>query len=225
MRTILVVDDEPAIILLIRHRLEHDGFRVLTAENGIDAIITAKSHHPDLIILDLMLPGIVGLEVLRELRTHSTVPIIILSARKEEVDRVVGLELGADDYVVKPFSVRELSARVKAMFRRQETRSIETDLTWNGIAINLDRREATVQGRPVNLTSTEFELLSLLLRNPGRVFSRQDLLRQVWGYEVGGDARTVNVHIKNLREKLGEEGQGEIETVRGVGYRMRNHQR
>ena len=221
-RTILVIDDEPAILTLIRHRLEHDGFRVITAEDGLTAWDRIRQERPDLIVLDLMLPGLPGLDLLSRIRSQYSVPVIVLTARKEEVDRVVGLEMGADDYVTKPFSVRELSARIKAMFRRQEDRRDHSaEIHRHGIVLNSHQRWATVHGKPVSLTATEFSILALLLENPGRVFSRQDLFRHVWGYDVaGGDTRTINVHIKNLRDKLGD-AQTAIETVRGVGYRVR----
>jgi DNA-binding response OmpR family regulator len=219
-RTILVVDDEPAILVLIRHNLEHEGFRVLTAEDGATALSVVTDQHPDLIVLDLMLPGIPGLEVLRQIRALSVVPVIVLTARKEEVDRVVGLEMGADDYVTKPFSVRELIARIKAMFRRQDLGAATPEIVLHGLSVNMENRIVHIEGRSVNLTTTEFEILALLAQHPGRVFSRQELLRQVWGYGDLGDTRTVNVHIKNLREKLGE-AQSLVETVRGIGYRIR----
>lgn len=219
-RTVLVVDDEPAIVVLIQHSLEHEGFRVLIAEDGITAVERVREERPDLVVLDLMLPGIPGLDVLRQIRLLSTIPVILLTARKEEVDRVVGLEMGADDYVTKPFSVRELVARIKAMFRRQEIRSVSPEILLHGLSLNMERRTVSYEGQRVNLTTTEFEILALLVQSPGRVYTRQDMLRQVWGYGEMGDARTVNVHIKNLREKLGT-AQTLIETVRGVGYRMR----
>ncbi|PSR21850.1 MAG: DNA-binding response regulator [Sulfobacillus acidophilus] len=219
-RTILVVDDEPSILTLIRHRLEHDGLRVLTAGDGLSALQRISADTPDLLVLDLMLPGMPGLEVLRTMRQFSAIPVILLSARNDEVDRVVGLEMGADDYVTKPFSVRELAARVKAVFRRQELRNETGRLVVHEVSVNLAERSVSVQGQVVALTTTEFEILTLLMRNPGRVFSREELFRQVWNYEVAADTRTINVHIKNLRGKLQAEA-SLIETVRGVGYRIR----
>lgn len=219
-QTVLIVDDEPGIVTLIAHRLEHDGFVVLTASDGPSALNRVQLHAPNLMVLDLMLPGMSGLEVLRQMRQFSTIPVILLSARNDEVDRVVGLEMGADDYVTKPFSIRELSARVKAVFRRQEIRRTSTELTAHGVSINLQHHSVTVHGRTVRLTTTEFAILSLLMHDPGRVFSRDDLFREIWSYEVPGDTRTINVHIKNLREKL-EESAALVETVRGIGYRLR----
>lgn len=219
-RTILIVDDEPAILTLITHRLEHEGLRVLTAADGPSALERICVDAPDLVVLDLMLPGMSGLEVLRQMRRFSTIPVILLSARNDEVDRVVGLEMGADDYVTKPFSVRELTARVKAVFRRQEIRRTSTELNVHGVTVNLQHRSVTVQGQAVLLTTTEFEILTLLMRKPGYVFSREELFRHIWNYEVPGDTRTINVHIKNLREKL-QGGAAVIETVRGIGYRVR----
>lgn len=220
-RTILVVDDEPAILTLIEHRLTHEGFRVITAENGHVAWQRITESKPDLIILDLMLPGTPGLELLRQIRGQFQIPVILLTARKEEVDRVVGLEMGADDYVTKPFSVRELAARVKAMFRRQSVESVASpEIQIHGIAINQEQRWVTVGGQAISLTATEFEILVLLAQHPGRVFSRDEIFRHVWGYDVAGDTRTVNVHVKNLRTKLMEQ-QDAVETIRGIGYRVR----
>jgi DNA-binding response OmpR family regulator len=219
-RTILVVDDEPAILTLISHRLEHDGLRVLTATDGASALEKISGQAPDLLVLDLMLPGLSGLEVLRQIRRRSTIPVILLSARNDEVDRIVGLEMGADDYVTKPFSVRELTARIKAVFRRLDIKPTAGPLNVHGVAVNVSERSVRVHGQAVFLTTTEFEILTLLMRVPGRVFSREELFRHIWNYEVPADTRTINVHIKNLRGKL-RDGAEVIETVRGVGYRVR----
>ncbi|NMP23164.1 response regulator [Sulfobacillus harzensis] len=221
-RTILVVDDEPAICELVRFHLERDGFRVLTTDNGLDALMMQQDHQPDLVILDEMLPALPGFDVLRRLRAESQVPVIMLTARKEEVDRVVGLELGADDYVTKPFSVRELIARVRAIFRRQEPPVKTLAFSNNGITVRVEEQRALVDDQPINLTATEFQILALFMRHPGRVFSRSDLFASVWGYDSHGDTRTVNVHIRNLRDKLGAKGML-IESVRGVGYRLNAH--
>ncbi len=221
VRTILVIDDEPAIVTLIAHRLTLDGYRVITAHNGDDAWIIINENIPDLIILDLMLPGIPGLELLREIRQRHTMPVIVLTARKDEVDRVVGLEMGADDYVTKPFSILELAARVKAMFRRDEMHTLSHEISLHGIDLNADRREVHIHGYLTHLTSTEFEILALLLQHPGRVFSREEIFHHVWGGEIAGDTRTINVHIKNLRAKLFD-AQDVLETVRSVGYRIRS---
>lgn len=218
--TVLVVDDEPAIRELVRFTLEREGFRVRLAGDGWEALEAARREAPDLVVLDLMLPGLSGEDVCRALRAEMDVPVLMLTARKEESDRVSGLELGADDYVTKPFSPRELAARVRAILRR--TRSREAG-GGEGLVVDVERRRVTLDGRPVDLTYTEFELLRTLRAYPGRVFSREDLLSRVWGQDFYGDTRTVDVHIRHLREKLGEDPARPrfIETVRGVGYRFR----
>lgn len=222
---VLVVDDETAILELVAYNLTREGFEVMTAEDGLSALDRVRQEAPDLIILDVMLPGMSGLEVCRNLRQKTDIPVILLTARKDEVDRVLGLELGADDYVTKPFSPRELIARVKAILRRSTKTAERTDeVRAGGLVIDLERRVVTVDGTAVNLTFTEFELLSILARNPGRAFTRDELLVRVWGEDFYGDARTVDVHIRHLREKL-HDSQGAprfIETVRGVGYRFRD---
>jgi DNA-binding response OmpR family regulator len=224
--TILVVDDEPAVTDLLAYNLRKAHFAVLTAANGTEALRLASNAQPDLILLDLMLPEVDGLDVCRELRRTSAVPIIMLTARGEEVDRVVGLELGADDYVCKPFSVRELLARIKAVLRR----GAPDDVTKaggamlygpGGLRLEVERRTVQVGDLPVELTRLEFDLLHLLLTNPGRVFTRERLLEQVWGYDYAGDTRAVDSAIKRLRGKLrAASPQADmIEAVRGVGYR------
>lgn len=222
-RTILLVDDETAILELLQFHTEREGFRVLTARDGEQALAIVRDRRPDLIVLDSMLPGLSGLDVLREVRRASDIPILMLTAKKEEIDRVLGLELGADDYVTKPFSVRELIARIKGLLRRRDPAGPEptTQLARDGLVIKPDEHTAWLDGALLPLTLTEYDILFLLMKNPGRVFSRNDLLRSVWGYDFAGDARTVNVHIRNLREKLGESAAC-IETVRGVGYRFRS---
>jgi len=223
--TILVVDDEPAIVDALRYNLEKSHHRVLVAQDGERALQLAASGAPDLVILDLMLPGIDGLEVCRRLRQTGQIPIIMLTARDEEVDRVVGLELGADDYVAKPFSMRELMARVRALLRRA-TRPPTGDearhLTAGDLSVDLNRREVTRDGHLLALKPKEFDLLVFLLRNPGRVFTREQLLDQIWGYDFAGDTRTVDVHVRWLREKTEEEpgSPRRLVTVRGVGYRL-----
>lgn len=223
---VLVVDDEAAIVELVEYHLTREGFSVLTASDGAGALKRAQQDQPDLIILDVMLPGLSGMEVCRQLRRSTDVPIILLTARKDEVDRVLGLELGADDYVTKPFGPRELVARVKAILRRS-TRGWEAggDVRTRGIRIDPERRVVELDGTALELTFTEFELLQILARNPGRAFTRDELLARVWGEDFFGDARTVDVHIRHLREKL-EDDSGTprfIETVRGVGYRFKDH--
>jgi two-component system alkaline phosphatase synthesis response regulator PhoP len=218
--TVLVVDDEPAIRELVRFTLEREGFRVRLAGDGWEALDAARREAPDLVVLDLMLPGLSGEDVCRALRAEMDVPVLMLTARKEESDRVSGLELGADDYVTKPFSPRELAARVRAILRRTRGRDMPGS---EGLVVDVERRRVTLDGRPIDLTYTEFELLRTLRAYPGRVFSREDLLSRVWGQDFYGDTRTVDVHIRHLREKLGEDPAHPrfIETVRGVGYRFR----
>jgi two-component system alkaline phosphatase synthesis response regulator PhoP len=220
--TILVVDDEPAIQELVRFALERDGFQVAVAADGWDGLNQARALKPDLVVLDLMLPGLDGMALCRALRAEMDVPVLMLTARKEESDRIAGLELGADDYVTKPFSPRELAARVRAILRRTKSPREAPDAS-EALHIDSDRRRVLVHGQPVELTYTEFELLRALAGAPGRVFSRDELLTRVWGGEFYGDSRTVDVHIRHLREKLGDESSQPqfIETVRGVGYRFR----
>jgi DNA-binding response OmpR family regulator len=226
--TILVVEDERELNTLIRRHLEDEGHRVLQAFDGPSALGLGQQDRPDLVILDWMLPGLDGLEVCRRLRRNSIVPILMLTARAEEVDRVLGLEVGADDYLTKPFSIRELLARVRAIFRRIELQSSQagspelgTPVLVDGpLRIDVGEHVASVEGRTVELTPKEFDLLALLVRNPGRAFARDYLLDKVWGYEYGGlDTRTVDTHVLRLRKKLASVGD-RIETVWGVGYRF-----
>ena len=223
---ILVVDDEPAVTDLLAYNLRKSGYEPLVAADGREALRLAHQARPDLILLDLMLPELDGLDVCRELRKTSTVPIIMITARGEEIDRVVGLELGADDYVSKPFSVRELMARIKAVLRRaaQTTKEHpETSLQGKaGLVLDMDSRHASVQGFPLGLTRLEFDLLHQLLSNNGRVLTRERLLEQAWGYDYVGDTRAVDSAIKRLRAKLRaiSSDADNIESVRGVGYRL-----
>jgi DNA-binding response OmpR family regulator len=221
---ILVVDDEPAITELLRYNLQRNGYQVVVAHDGREALRLARGGHPDLIVLDLMLPELDGLDVCRELRRESSVPIIMLTARDGEVDRVVGLELGADDYVTKPFSVRELVARVKAVLRRVAAREGDavSRLRIGPLAIDTLAHEAHVGDSPLALTRLEFDLLEMLVRHAGQALSREQLLDQVWGYDYFGDARAVDSAIKRLRARLQSAGgpSGMISTVRGVGYRL-----
>lgn len=220
---ILVVEDEPKIREIVRVYLERDGFSVEEAEDGEQALRKAKEVDPRLVILDLMLPGVDGWEVCRQIRRTSDVPIIMLTARGEEADRVAGLELGADDYVPKPFSPRELVARVKAVLRRARgERERGQVLQYGDLVIDLACRRVVCRGCEVPLTPREFDLLWFLAKAPGRVFTREVLLEQVWGYEYPGDTRTVDAHIKNLREKLGPTGSQFIRTVWGVGYKFQS---
>jgi DNA-binding response OmpR family regulator len=222
-RKILVVDDEPEIVKLVRAYLEQAGFIVVTAAEGQEALAVFRYEKPNLVILDLNLPGMDGLDVCRALRRSSEVPIIMLTARIEETDRLIGLELGADDYVVKPFSPREIVARTRAVLRRTEgqPRPPET-LTAGDLSLDLNRRSAELAGAPIDLTTMEFDLLTLLAMHPGQVFTRMQLLDRLQEHAYPGYERTIDVHIKNLRKKLGDEPRNPrfIETKRGVGYRF-----
>ncbi|HXX61405.1 MAG TPA: response regulator transcription factor [Candidatus Sulfotelmatobacter sp.] len=224
MQTILVVDDEPRIAQLARDYLEHAGFAVLTAGDGQAAVATAHARRPDLVVLDLGLPGMDGLDVARTLRRESSdVPIIMLTARDDELDRILGLELGADDYVTKPFSPRELVARVRAVLRRAERAQAPADLIIVGdLVMDVARMRVEVAGRPVDLTATEFQLLAALARQPGRIFTRAQLLDAVHGVAFESYERAIDTHIKNLRRKLEPEPRQPryILTVYGVGYRL-----
>jgi phosphate regulon transcriptional regulator PhoB len=222
-RKVLVVDDEESVRELIELYLTKEGFDVVLAKDGKEALRLNGEHHPDLIVLDLMLPGLDGWEVCKQIRSASRVPIIMLTARAEEVDRVVGLELGADDYVVKPFSPREMVARVKAVLRRGSAGPEEQEtLTFPGLRIDRTQHRLEVDGEEVHLTPTEFRLLWCLASQPGRVFSRAELLDKIWGYDSESDARTVDVHIKRLRQKTkaAEKRSFAITTVWGLGYKF-----
>jgi DNA-binding response OmpR family regulator len=223
MKTILVVEDETAIARLIRDYLEQAGFTVLLAGDGNAAIQLGQTAKPDLVVLDLGLPGRDGFDVTRELRRTSEVPIVVVTARGEETDRIVGLELGADDYVVKPFSPRELVARVRAVLRRTENRQAPAPVIRAGdVEIDTTRMRVTVAGNPVELTATEFQLLATLAREPGRVFTRSQLLDAVHGVAFESYERAIDAHVKNIRRKL-EPIPGApryLQTVHGVGYRF-----
>jgi DNA-binding response OmpR family regulator len=224
--TILLVDDEDSIQKLLAYPLEREGFRVLQARDGEEALERFASERVDLVVLDLMLPKLDGLEVCKRLRAISEVPIIMLTARDDELDKVLGLELGADDYITKPFSIREFRSRVRALLRRASApRRVATDgesISAGGLRIDLPRRTVEVRGRPVQLTYVEFELLRTLAGQPGRVYSRRMLLEALWGAADFREPRTIDVHVRHLREKL-ERDPAEPEyilTVRGVGYRF-----
>jgi len=221
---ILVVEDERDIADLLRYHLEREGFRVVTAASGSQALREVERERPDLVLLDLMIPEGDGLEVCRRLRAApvtARLPILMLTARAEEVDRVLGLELGADDYVTKPFSPREVMARVKGLLRRAAEPAIEEGHHAGGLTVDVARHTAQVKGRPLALTPKEFELLRALIEARGRVLTREILLDRVWGYDHAAEieSRTVDVHIRRLREKLGPEAR-RIVTVKGVGYRF-----
>jgi DNA-binding response OmpR family regulator len=219
--TILVVDDEKNIVQLARLYLNKEGFRVEAAYDGAQALEKAKSVRPDLVVLDIMMPELDGLAVCRELRKSTNVPIIILTARGDDVDRIVGLELGADDYVTKPFNPRELVARVKAVLRRT-TQEVPRQpvLEAEGLRVDLDSREVTIDGDQVTLRAKEFDLLTAFLRHPGVVLDRERLLQLVWGSDYYGDTRTIDVHVAWLREKLAKAERVKIQTVWGVGYKL-----
>jgi DNA-binding response OmpR family regulator len=227
MPTILIVEDERNLCDLIRDNLQEQGYQVLQAFDGPSALTMAKDAVPDLVILDIMLPGIDGLEVCRRLRQGSIVPILMLTARAEEIDRVLGLELGADDYLTKPFSMRELKARVRALLRRVEmmqTTNLSANqvVTFAGLYLDPTSYETRLDDQTIDLTPKEFGLLYLLVRHPGRVFSRAYLLDEIWGYEAAAYDRTVDTHIYRLRQKLGAEGEiaQRIVAVRGIGYKF-----
>ncbi len=220
MPKILVVDDEPNIIELARLYLEREGYQVEGVSTGQDALSKQSTGHPDLIVLDLMLPDIDGFEVCRQLRAKSDIPILMLTARKDDVDKIVGLELGADDYFTKPFNPRELVARVKAILRRYQAGLKPTETIDIGdLHIDLSRHEVAVAGQPVKLRTKEFALLVAFAQNPGIVFSREKLLDMVWGYDYYGETRTVDVHVNHLRERM-VGSRVSIETLRGTGYKM-----
>lgn len=223
-RTILVVDDERKIRQLVRAYLEKEGYAVIEAATGPDALELVRNDHPDLVVLDVMLPGLDGIEVLREIRTFSDVYVVMLTAKSEEVDKLIGLSVGADDYLAKPFSPRELLARIKAVLRRDRgvAKPDRTGLNFEGLTVDDDRREVKRNGTAVELTALEFDLLVALASEPGRVFSRRQLLERVWGWDFFGDERVVDVHIRNLRKALGDDASRPaiIGTVRGVGYKF-----
>jgi DNA-binding response OmpR family regulator len=224
--TILIAEDERDLSNLVRRHLEDEGHQVLQAFDGPSAALNAAHEHPDLVILDWMLPRLDGLEVCRRIRRESIVPILMLTARSEEIDRVLGLEVGADDYLTKPFSIRELLARIRALLRRieldrdgQATETAPPLLVLGPLRVDLAEHVASVDGSPLDLTPKEFDLLALLVRNPGRAFARDYLIEKVWGYDAGGFDRTVDTHVLRLRKKLGPVGE-RIETVWGIGYRF-----
>jgi len=221
-KRVLVVDDDAKTVELVKLYLNRDGYRVLTAYDGIEALRLAREGHPDLIVLDLMLPGIDGLEVCRTLRNESDVPIIMLTARTTDQDKLIGLELGADDYMTKPFSPRELAARVRTVLRRLPGERGPAQVKQGELTVDFHKHEATLANRPLNLTSVEFRLLGVLAKEPGRVLSRAQLIEQALGPDFEGFDRTIDVHILNLRRKLEPDPSHPryIKTVYGVGYRF-----
>ncbi len=224
-RTILVVDDEPTLRETLAEALDADGFRVVTAADGREALAQFREHRPELVVLDLMLPELSGIEVCRIIRQESGVPILMLTAKSSEIDKVLGLELGADDYVTKPFSLRELSARIRALLRRTEQAPAEgpTTVSLGDLTVDLAGHRLLRDGAPLAMKPRVFELLAFLLRHPGQVFSRDQLLEQVWGYDYAGETRTVDVHVHWLRSaiELDPAAPALVQTVRGVGYVFR----
>lgn len=225
MPKILVVEDSPSIIDALEYGLGAEGFKVVTATDGERCLVLFERERPDLVLLDLMLPGLSGTEVCKRIRAASSVPIIILTAKDTEVDKVVGLELGADDYVTKPFSMRELVARVRAVLRRgreHEAVDVTTAVEANGIRIDPERHEVLVRGKRIELPPKEFALLRLLVRNAGRVLTRDVLIERVWGADYVGDTKTLDVHIKRLRGRIEPDPKDPalIITIRGVGYKL-----
>jgi DNA-binding response OmpR family regulator len=223
MATVLVVDDESIVREVVVKYLRREGYRTLEAGDGDTALELVESEHPDLVVLDLMLPGTDGLAVCRRIRARSELPVIMLTARGEEADRIVGLELGADDYVTKPFSPRELAARVKTVLRRTQAPSLsDSRLEFGDLEIDATTREVVKDGTPLQLTAKEFDLLWFLASNPRHVFSRDQLMDRVWGYEAALDTGTVTVHVRRLRSKIEDDPSlpRRLETVWGVGYRF-----
>ncbi|MDO5044005.1 MAG: response regulator transcription factor [Coriobacteriia bacterium] len=227
--SILLVDDEQAILDFVSYNLKHQGYKVLTAQNGVDALALFKAHSVDMAILDIMLPGMDGYEICRRIRLTSNIPVMFLSARDTEVDKIVGLEIGADDYLAKPFGVRELLARVKALLRRknidtQESQNTESRYQANGVVIDKLAHTANYLGKAIDLTPREFELLAVLVKHAGKVLSREKLLQDAWDWQYLVETKTVDTHIKRLRDKLrlaGGDPNAMVETVRGYGYRFK----
>jgi len=227
-QTVLVVDDEEAIAEAVRARLESEGYRVVVAHDGPQALDLHREEHPDLVVLDLMLPGMDGLEVCREIQRGSWTPVLMLTARTDEADKVAGFAVGADDYLTKPFSLRELASRVKAILRRMDrmrTTGADVPIVRDGLEVDASRRRVTLDGGEVALTPLEFEILATLARDPGVVFSRDQLMDRVWGYRDYAGGRVVDSHVARIRRKLGEDGTEPrfIRTVHGVGYAFQDH--
>jgi DNA-binding response OmpR family regulator len=221
--TVLIVDDEREIRELLRYNLEKQGYRVLLAKDGEEGLARVFATHPDLVLLDLLLPGLNGLEVLREVRAEPSTrdtPVLLLTARGAEMDKLLGFERGADDYITKPFSPREVLARVDAVLRRARPEKDQAALVAGPLTLDQGRREAHLAGEEIVLTPREFELLYFFARHPGRAFSRDELLSKVWGYDYRGETRTVDVHVRRLRAKLGESAKDMIATVTGTGYKL-----
>ena len=216
---ILIVEDEADIRELLRFNLEREGFTVHEAADGTQGLALARQYTPDLVMLDVMLPGVDGFEVCRRVRATSDTPILMLTARDQDIDKIVGLELGADDYLTKPFNPRELVARVKAILRRTQAAPKTQPIVLQNLHLDMERREVSIDNQPVPLRTKEFDLLAILAQNPRIVFTRDKLLQLAWGYDFAGETRTVDVHIAHLRRKLAA-ARVEIETVTGVGYKL-----
>jgi two-component system OmpR family response regulator len=224
---VLIVEDDQNLLATLRYNFLNEGYHVITAIDGVQALETARGEKPELIILDVMLPKLSGFEVCRILRKEMTVPILMLTAKTDEVDKIVGLEIGADDYMTKPFSMRELIARVRAMLRRADMvktqpATEEEHLKISDLEIDISRHQVSYKGSPIDLTPKEYDLLVFLARNKGFVFSREQLLERVWGYDYAGDTRTVDVHIRWLRQKIETDPSHPrvIVTIRGAGYKL-----
>ncbi|GED32438.1 MULTISPECIES: response regulator transcription factor [Brevibacillus] len=225
MSTILIVDDEPKILEILSSYLSKEGYHVMTAENGREALEIASAYPLELIILDLMLPDMTGEDVCREIRKTSRIPILMLTAKSSEADRITGLEIGADDYLVKPFSPRELVARVRAILRRiGDYQSLSDIVELGDLMVSLREKNVTLKGKPMDMTPNEYRLLTTLLRYPGRTWTREELVEEVWGLDFEGSDRTIDTHIKNLRQKIEEDPRQPvyIKTVYGLGYRLDN---
>ncbi|MBQ7091498.1 MAG: response regulator transcription factor [Clostridia bacterium] len=218
--TILVIDDDRNILAIIEMYLKKEGYEVVTCERGDTAIEAFRKAAPSLVVLDVMLPGMDGWEVLAKLREESAVPVIMLTAKGDTTDRIQGLDLGADDYMAKPFEAKELIARIKAVMRRSASAEEEKCVAFQNLSISLDNYSVMLDGRQVEMPPKEIELLYFLASRPGKVFTREQLLEQVWGFDFFGDSRTVDVHVKRIREKLGERTEWQIKTVWGVGYKF-----
>jgi len=220
MAKILVIDDEPNIVELVKLYLSREGQTVESAGTGQEGLTKLATFAPDLVILDIMLPDIDGFEVCRRIRAKSRVPVLMLSARREDIDKIIGLELGADDYLAKPFNPHEMVARVKAILRRTQGEITSPEqIDFGALHIDLSKREVTLDGNPVPFRVKEFDLLVILAQNPGVVLNRERLLNEVWGYDYYGETRTVDVHINHLRDKL-KDSSIDIETLRGIGYKL-----
>ena len=218
--TILVIDDDRNILAIIEMYLKKEGYEVVTCERGDTAIEAFRKAAPSLVVLDVMLPGMDGWEVLAKLREESSVPVIMLTAKGDTTDRIQGLDLGADDYMAKPFEAKELIARIKAVMRRSASAEEEKCVAFQNLSISLDNYSVILDGKQVEMPPKEIELLYFLASRPGKVFTREQLLEQVWGFDFFGDSRTVDVHVKRIREKLGERVEWQIKTVWGVGYKF-----